>query len=191
VIAPRVRVELVFDGTPMPARFEASAMNEATLIWAPYGVDLYACAAGCVRLGSDIRLAVTLADHQPRDLGPRTLGSIQFVDEVPEPAIAMYPNSIAALTSGLEILGRRERWWPDKFRDLILGRALGRALAHEIGHFLLRTQRHSTTGLMRALHPAASLFAHDRHPFALSAEEVTRLVSFQSSPAWRSAATGE
>jgi hypothetical protein len=34
--------------------------------------------------------------------------------------------------------------------DLLLSRALGRALAHEIGHYLLGTSRHTARGLMRA-----------------------------------------
>jgi hypothetical protein len=34
--------------------------------------------------------------------------------------------------------------------DMLLSRALGRALAHEIGHYLLGTSRHTRGGLMRA-----------------------------------------
>jgi hypothetical protein len=39
---------------------------------------------------------------------------------------------------------------PPIFYDLFLARALGRALAHEIGHYLLGTSRHAARGLMRA-----------------------------------------
>src|SRR5262249_57346217 len=39
---------------------------------------------------------------------------------------------------------------PAAMAEILLGRALGRALAHEIGHFLLDTREHSTHGLMRA-----------------------------------------
>jgi hypothetical protein len=35
------------------------------------------------------------------------------------------------------------------FADTFLGRALGRALAHEIGHYLLGTREHTEDGLMR------------------------------------------
>jgi hypothetical protein len=35
-------------------------------------------------------------------------------------------------------------------REYRLGLVLGRAVAHEIGHFLLRTNAHSDSGLMRA-----------------------------------------
>jgi hypothetical protein len=38
---------------------------------------------------------------------------------------------------------------PPKAVDILLGRMLGRALAHELGHFLLRSRSHTRTGLMR------------------------------------------
>jgi hypothetical protein len=39
---------------------------------------------------------------------------------------------------------------PNLLSDQFLSRALGRALAHEIGHYLLGTSRHTARGLMRA-----------------------------------------
>src|SRR4029453_1036018 len=39
---------------------------------------------------------------------------------------------------------------PNILYDLFLARGLGRALAHEIGHYLLGTSRHTARGLMRA-----------------------------------------
>jgi len=39
---------------------------------------------------------------------------------------------------------------PNALGDVILARALGRALAHEIGHYLLGTGAHAQRGLMRA-----------------------------------------
>ena len=39
---------------------------------------------------------------------------------------------------------------PNITYDMFLARALGRALAHEIGHYLLGTSRHRARGLMRA-----------------------------------------
>jgi hypothetical protein len=38
---------------------------------------------------------------------------------------------------------------PERY-DVLLSRALGRALAHEIGHYLIGTSRHTPLGLMRA-----------------------------------------
>ena len=176
---PRLGVAIVFDGTPISPKLEASAIEEARLIWARYGVDIHACGRCDVGTGRDVTLAVTLVDYRPPNLGTKALGSIQFVDGVPEPAIAIYPNAIASLVSTVEIFGMKQRAWPAAFRDVIVGRALGRALAHEIGHFLLRTRQHSKTGLMQALQPVRNLVDRENRRFALSAHELTSLERYR------------
>lgn len=75
---------------------------------------------------------------------------------------------------------RSEREWPTILRQVVLGRVLGRALAHEIGHFLLRSRGHSQIGLMRANQSIADLAAPERFRFNLSPDEVARLVTATS-----------
>ena len=45
------------------------------------------------------------------------------------------------------------------------GRALGRAVAHEIGHYLTNSPAHAPRGLMRAWHRSSELVAQDLYPF--------------------------
>jgi hypothetical protein len=45
------------------------------------------------------------------------------------------------------------------------GRALGRAVAHEIGHYLTNSPAHTPRGLMRAWHRSRELVAPDLYPF--------------------------
>ena len=52
--------------------------------------------------------------------------------------------------SSVRISGRPFETLPVRLADTIVGRALARALAHEIGHYLLGTATHSAHGLMRA-----------------------------------------
>jgi len=59
--------------------------------------------------------------------------------------------------------------------DRLFGRVLGRALAHEIGHFLLRRQGHSSKGLMRAQQQVPDLMREDRSCCILSAADVLAL----------------
>jgi len=59
--------------------------------------------------------------------------------------------------------------------DHDLGRALGRVLAHEIGHVLLAAPNHANAGLMRAAFRADELAALDRAPFCLTCIGVSRL----------------
>ena len=43
----------------------------------------------------------------------------------------------------------------------MLGRAMGRALAHELGHYLLASKVHTRQGLMKAVLTAVELFMPD------------------------------
>jgi hypothetical protein len=171
----RLHVHLVFDGPPLPSKLEDAAMQEVTGIWAAYGVDVHRSTATETGGDSAVTLAVRLADHPGRRMAIWALGSIPFRGGVPEPAIVMYPNTVAALVSTITLHGSSDQQWPVDFRNLILGRVFGRALAHEIGHFLLRSRDHAAVGLMRALQSAADLVAPERQRFVLSAREVARL----------------
>ena len=55
--------------------------------------------------------------------------------------------------------------------DALVGRALGRALAHELGHYVLQTKAHSTRGLMRASWPSGAFLSPDDRLFTLSPSE--------------------
>jgi hypothetical protein len=59
--------------------------------------------------------------------------------------------------------------------DHELGRALGRVLAHEIGHLLLGVPYHDEVGLMRAVFRPDELAEPDRAPFRLTCIGVGRL----------------
>ena len=52
-------------------------------------------------------------------------------------------------------------------RDILLSRAMGRALAHELGHYLLASKAHTTRGLMKAVLGAVELFSMDSGAFRL------------------------
>ena len=177
----RLRVDLVFNGPALPPRLEASAMEEVTRIWAPYGVDVHASSAAAGTREGGVRLTVVLADPPGVRMASDVLGSIRFLDDVPEPGIVMYPNEIDRMVSAGRLHGRDERDWPIAFRHLILGRVLGRALAHELGHFLLRSPHHSRNGLMRSEQALPDLVGPDRHPFVLSAAEAARFASVTGS----------
>jgi hypothetical protein len=177
---PRIKVDIVFSGRPMPRLLEATAVKEATLIWAQYGVDLLATSPDTPCRDGAITLAVVLADHPESPVPDSALGSIVFVEGGPGSQILMYPNAIVALVSTATVLERSEPEWPTMLRNVVLGRVLGRALAHEIGHFLLRSRDHSTIGLMRARQSIADLVAPERNRFTLSQEEGARLRSVRS-----------
>jgi hypothetical protein len=56
-------------------------------------------------------------------------------------------------------------------RDTLLARAMGRALAHELGHYLLASTAHTEGGLMKAVLTAVELFMPDSRGFRIEAEQ--------------------
>ena len=80
----------------------------------------------------------------------------------------------------MKVSDHPEHDWPDLLRDLVYGRVMGRALAHEVGHYLLRSRQHSEVGLMRAQQSVVDLVALDRRQFALSIGEMKQLARLLS-----------
>jgi hypothetical protein len=167
-------VDVVFTGPRLSPRLEGTAMKEVTRIWATYGVDVALLKARGRGRDGAVTLTVKIASGLDERMVSGTLGLIRFRDGVPDSEIVMYPDAVAALVATAQF-GTDHISSLSAFRDLILGRVLGRALAHEIGHFLLRSRIHSAAGLMRALQPVTALVAPDRRDFGLSPDEVIRL----------------
>ena len=87
------------------------------------------------------------------------------------------PGRVVRLVATARVLGVDEFHWPKLLRDEIIGRVLGRVLAHEIGHYALRRRQHGGEGLMRSIQRADELAALSRKGFRLSASEGAHLSS--------------
>jgi hypothetical protein len=174
---PALRIEIVFDGgLTVPRRVEASAMGEVQRIWAPYGVHIVR-AERCDPIDRAVRLTVAIVDRAVSSGGGQgnALGAIRFVNDEPTPAITMYLDPIVRLVAVVSLHDRYQPEWPVAFNHVVVGRVLGRALAHEIGHFVLRSNQHASSGLMRAKQILPDLVSADRHRLGLSADETARL----------------
>jgi hypothetical protein len=83
--------------------------------------------------------------------------------------------------AAIALLDRKPTWnglptrTPGRVRDAALGRIIGRALAHEIGHYLLGSTGHASTGLMRAALPDEDLVAPGRIKVLLGGREAAAL----------------
>jgi hypothetical protein len=62
-------------------------------------------------------------------------------------------------------------------REILLARAMGRALAHELGHYIAASKTHTSRGLMKAVHSAYELFGPPRDQFGLAAAEQQRMLA--------------
>jgi len=106
--------------------------------------------------------------HDVRGLsnGALALGWIVFADSAPLQQIYVsYENALQLLVEspGVGPLGNM----PILERETLLARAMGRVLAHEMGHYLLSSKAHTQTGLMRARITATEFFSNDNRRFKL------------------------
>ena len=106
------------------------------------------------------------------------LAAISFdADGMPEPRIRLFLTDFWRSSATTRIFGQPESEWPQSLREQLVGRVLGRVLAHEIGHFVLRMPRHTAAGLMRSLQFADELVAPSRRAFALTGVDTSRLAT--------------
>jgi len=172
-----VTVDVAADVPPMVVSI---VLNEATEIWRPAGLsfiwrrtarpDASAIAdptSPCPAL--PIGLRVVIGDERGSSPPERTpLGWIVFgPDDVPAHEIYVSHRNAVDFLAGARGVVPPVAQMPLAERNLKLGRAMGRALAHEMGHYLLASKVHARRGLMQATHTASAFFDNDRSSFAI------------------------
>lgn len=168
-------------GHPLSPRTVRTAIVEASSLWLPYGVAIDGGAA-CEWTSGDTELVtVVIAGKRPSaatTISP--LGAITFGASGPVPVVTVFHTDLLRIIAGTRVLGAVEWQWPRAMREEIIGRVLGRVLAHEIGHYVLRSPNHAPAGLMQSVQSVDVLVSPERHAFGLSATEVARLKSMSA-----------
>jgi hypothetical protein len=162
----------------MSARFDRSisssvtksiARQEAAEIWHDYGVEILWNQAAASTVHLEVIVASARTEYAPSnsfsilgrtelDRGGGVVGPIRVNYEAIEELLELRPTSSP-------LIHERE-----------VGRALGRVLAHEIGHALLGVPTfHDSDGLMRAAIPVEELVSAERRFLQLSNVSVNRL----------------
>jgi hypothetical protein len=170
----------------VPPTLVARVLAEADAVWRAGGITFVWRRAGgdaapvartveappC----ADATLRVDIGDDHGRADGNRDartpLGWIRFDDpETPNSEIYLsYENALTYLAGSRAVTGLIDRM-PIAEREMLLARVMGRALAHEIGHYLLASKVHTPRGLMQAAHTASDFFGADRKAFAIDAAQ--------------------
>jgi len=180
-LLPPSPVGIVLDVDPrLPPPIQGLAVDEAARVWAPYrvAVTLRKTPAAASSAPEGAVLSVRLAALSPRTIASSSpFGSIRFVDGRPEPLVFLHYEAIGRAIARNGALGLREEQWPALLRDRVLGRIVGRVLAHEIGHFVLRSPRHASRGLMRPIQSIAELIAGNGDIFGLTPDDLNLLRS--------------
>jgi hypothetical protein len=114
-------------------------------------------------------LRLTIGENRGVARDARTpLGWILF-DDLAEPQQEIYlshANAVTMMDQARGVIGIVAQM-PIAQRETLLARAMGRALAHELGHYLLASKLHTQRGLMKATLTAVELFMPDQGPFRI------------------------
>jgi hypothetical protein len=166
-----LRVAVVLDTANVPAQLD-QLLDQASRIWQAYGVTLqWKRANGAGLTPRDVDVWAYLTDWEPArrgGAGPRRpLGAIQFLDGRPQNVVRISRRAAGRLAQDTLVGGESIASQPPHIYDRFIAHAMGRALAHEIGHFLLGTSAHSRHGLMRQSHSSAELLGTSLDGFAL------------------------
>jgi hypothetical protein len=169
---------------PDSGRQRLRMMRETEAIWRPYGVVLVWIAPWTTDSDApaDASLRVTFSPraHLVVDAAGKreatALGAIRFFDgDRPEDVMALSADDVEAAVLTTRWFGVPPGRLPPAVLDEMTGRALGRVLAHELGHYLLAVRTHAAAGLMRPLYSGAELAGWDRRGFRLDASALDRL----------------
>jgi hypothetical protein len=167
----------VFSGPGVPPTLVSRLLAEASAIWRAGGFEFVWQRAAQAAVPNpetgpyySSTLRVVIGDY--RGISPdhhkTPLGWIVFDDEhEPQREIYLsYKNATSLMESARTVIGVIERMPPAQL-ELLLGRAMGRALAHELGHYLLASKVHTQHGLLKASRTASELFSIARPGFGI------------------------
>lgn len=153
---------------------------EAAAIWRPYGVDIAwfnpngDCASDEQGFAPLVDWMVWLVDDSTQT-DDSVLGSVRFQAGAPGDTIRLRYRPLSQMVLDGRIAGWSIRAMPAPLRDHYLGQAVGRVVAHELGHMLLAFPAHHQSGLMRSNFVPSDLIGWDREALRLSKEDVRRL----------------
>jgi hypothetical protein len=177
-------LRLTFDAARIVSpTVRANAIKEAARIWKRYDVSLFTEDDGPCESPGAAPVTVTIdVGHDPAS-GATGLGAIQFAsDGTPASDIVLNYDAVKRIATSAPFMGLHPALWPAGLREEIVARALGRALAHEIGHYLLRSPHHTSSGLMQARHKGSMLGSPNDRGFELTKTDRDRLRVVLASP---------
>jgi hypothetical protein len=154
--------------------------DEVTAIWGPQGVLCLwevSSTGGSSSTAPPVRIVVidNPIDPQAAPL-KKALGWIDFHRQDGQSSVLYVSATAVKRLASMKRYGYRDLPWVSSFViDRVMARALGRATAHEIGHYLLGTRRHSGDGLMRAAFRASDLVRRTRDGFTLDRAQRSEL----------------
>ena len=171
-VEPQVLTLAFVNSCEASSQVVATAMKDTSRIWTEAGVTIRWVTTRELPYRSPLSdwlvvRCIGSAIPTSSTNSPLAIAAIRFVGSLPT-------NTIFASVANANALLARDRFesrdFDERFkvfRDLRLGRMLGRAIAHEVGHFLTRASAHTPSGLMRATHSVTALTGETLYAFKI------------------------
>jgi hypothetical protein len=165
------------DRVGLPSQARTEMMRETSQVWRAAGVDVKwsklpsaGTAEGSAMESSQPPVVVMVTPDIPEAFASappavRVMASILFIENKPTTLIGAYPAEVQRLLETVRMDERAVSERPAALRHRLMGRVLGRAIAHELGHFLFGSADHAPSGLMRARHRLDDLTSPFRQAF--------------------------
>lgn len=170
------RILVVFRTTPaLPAPL-ASATQEVERVWRDAGMTFEWTTT--LRPGQLLdepaadRVIVVIVTDTPTDgthIPPDALGAVPIAAGRMRQLIYVSPSAVKALLAAAGVAAADSRF------PSLYARTVGRVVAHELGHLLLRSAGHRRAGLMRRTFAAVDVLSTDEARFAVGGTDL-RLV---------------
>ena len=148
--------------------------EEASAIWASAGISFEWHRVDSEARALEWPLDITVDDRRASAEPGGALGWIMFTDSRPEHSIHLSracADDLVRATPGLIDASFAAH-------ETLVGRALGRALAHELGHYLLRSKAHSSSGLMRRFWNSDDSFGLSRAGLELTTDQRAAAIAY-------------
>lgn len=142
----------------------ADLMDTVRAIWKPYADIVFADTADLGGDGYDEELQLVVSGRPGSAAsGASALGWITFAAPGrPADFVTVSVATAQTLMARNSWMGRRFELLPPALRQQLVTRAVSWSAAHEIGHYLLRTDQHTPDGLMKAQLTAADVMQNGR-----------------------------
>ncbi|HET7220641.1 MAG TPA: hypothetical protein VFJ02_21455 [Vicinamibacterales bacterium] len=176
-----VGVDLQFTGRPPSRALVESMKRETAELWATHGVRIQWSTTtpglkSCASLHGSFDVQI---DRQPlqRSVPAKLILGSTFLtpDAIAHAPIYIDQTATERIVGSIGV----DQLVPSVGHPFVapddVGRALGRILAHEMGHVILGAAGHQRRGLMRAVFLPAELVGRPRRAYSLSTAEVARL----------------
>jgi hypothetical protein len=175
----QLRVRLV-PAKGVEAGMREPVQEEVAELWRPYGVDIIweePWLEGDTRPMPELFVFFVDRELEARaGRGATAVAWILFVEGSPRQLINVSVAAARRLLNETRWLDERPvRMAPVSAQERLIGTMIGRALAHEIGHYLLASSKHASEGLMKPLITPAEFVRQGHKHLKLVPEDVRAL----------------